>query len=67
MIRKVVDQGTGGDKSPDVQVALTGQGEDEEQEKAGGKERWKGEGGGKKQGKTWILVETTSQGTKREQ
>jgi hypothetical protein len=24
MIRKVVDQGTGGDRRPDVQVALTG-------------------------------------------
>jgi len=51
MIRKVVDQGTGGVRCPDVQLASTSQREDEVQEKAGGKERWNGEGGGKKQGK----------------
>lgn len=68
MIREVVDQGTGGDRRPDVQVALTGQGRTKSRKRQVEREGGKGKvEGGMKQGKTWILVETTSQGTKREQ
>ena len=63
MIREVVDQGTGGVRRPDVQLTSTGQGEDKEQKKAG----VMGKVEGRNKANPWILVVTTSQGTRREQ